>query len=55
MSTMTRDELSMGGDERSVWSRLGEVARTVGDAVATPRGAAPDRAARAGVRQRKHW
>ncbi len=40
---------------RSTWSRVGDVAKALGDAVATPRGAAPDRAARAGVTQRKHW
>jgi|GEM_PF-2141454 len=42
---MTRDGLTMDRYERSAWRRLGDVARTVGDAIATPRGAAPDRAA----------
>jgi hypothetical protein len=45
----------MTTNTNSAWRRMGDVARVLGDAVATPRGAAPDRAARAGVRQRKHW
>jgi hypothetical protein len=39
---------------RSAWSRVSGAAKILGEAVATPRGAAPDRAARMGVRQRKH-
>jgi hypothetical protein len=38
----------------STWSRVSGAARVLGEAIATPRGAAPDRAARMGVRQRKH-
>jgi hypothetical protein len=40
---------------RSTWRRVGDVARVLGDAAAMPRGAAPDRAARAAMTQRKHW
>jgi hypothetical protein len=39
-------------DARTTWRRMGDAARTLGDAVATPRGSAPDRAlARAGGRE----
>jgi hypothetical protein len=41
---MKRDGLTMDQYERSGRRRLGGVARALGDAVATPRGAAPDRA-----------
>ena len=42
-------------DDEKCMEPVGDVARVLGEAVATPSGAAPDRAARAGVRQRKHW
>jgi hypothetical protein len=45
----------MTTNARNAWRRVGDAAKTLGEAMATPRGAAPDRAARAGVRQRKHW
>ena len=38
----------------TVWRRVGDAARALGDAVATPRGAAPDRAARSAALRREH-
>lgn len=40
---------------RDAWTRIGGVARVLGDAVATPRGAAPDRAGRGPVVGGKRW
>jgi hypothetical protein len=39
---------------RTAWLRMSDVARALGDAVATPRGAAPDRAARSSALRREH-
>ncbi len=39
----------------TVWRRLGDAARALGDAVATPRGAAPDRAVRSAAQRREHY
>ena len=38
-----------------VWRRLGDAAKALGDAVATPRGAAPDRAVRNAAQRREHF
>ncbi|HEX5641746.1 MAG TPA: hypothetical protein VFZ86_05315 [Thermoleophilia bacterium] len=38
--------------EHTTWSRLGDAARALGDAVATPRGAAPGRADRSAAMRR---
>ena len=46
---MTQDARTM------VWRRLGDAARALGDAVATPRGAAPDRAVRSAALRREHY
>jgi hypothetical protein len=40
---------------RDAWDRLGGVARVLGDAVATPRGAAPDRAPLGSYVGGKRW
>jgi hypothetical protein len=40
---------------RTAWRRAGGVARTLGEAMATPRGAAPDRAARQAALRREHF
>ena len=39
----------------TVWRRVGDAARTLGDALATPRGAAPDRAVRNAATRREHF
>ena len=39
----------------TVWRRVGDAARALGDAVATPRGAAPDRAIRQAALRREHY
>ena len=39
----------------NVWRRVGDAARALGDAVATPRGAAPDRAVRSAATRREHF
>jgi hypothetical protein len=44
----------MTTNARSAWRRVGDAARTLGEAVATPRGAAPDRAARSAALRREH-
>jgi hypothetical protein len=46
----------MTQDERTnVWRRrLGDAAKALGDAVATPRGAAPGRAVRDAAQRREH-
>ena len=46
---MTQDARTM------VWRRLGDAARALGDAVTTPRGAAPDRAVRSAALRREHY
>ena len=46
---MTQNERTM------VWRRLGDAAKALGDAVATPRGAAPDRAIRGAALRREHY
>lgn len=38
----------------SAWRRMSDVAKVLGDAVATPRGAAPDRAVRSAALRREH-
>ena len=44
----------MTQNARTTWSRVGDAARALGDAVATPRGAAPDRAVRNAALRREH-
>ena len=39
----------------TVWRRVEDVARTLGDAVATPRGEAPDRVVRNAALRREHY
>ncbi len=39
----------------NVWRRFGDAARVLGDAVATPRGASPDRAVRNAAQRREHY
>jgi len=39
----------------NAWRRLGDAARALGDAVATPRGEAPDRAVRNAAQRREHY
>ena len=39
----------------TAWRRLGDAAWALGDAVATPRGAAPDRAIRQAALRREHY
>ena len=41
--------------QTNMWRRLGDAAKTLGDAVATPRGAAPDRAVHSAARRREHF
>jgi hypothetical protein len=38
-----------------VWRRLGDAVTALGDAVATPRGAAPDRAVHTAARRREDF
>ena len=38
----------------TMWRRVGDAARALGDAVATPRGEAPDRAVRSAALRREH-
>jgi hypothetical protein len=38
-----------------IWRRIGDAAKTLGDAVATPRGAAPDRAVHGAAQRREHF
>jgi hypothetical protein len=45
----------MTTNARNAWSRFGDVARALGEAVATPRGAAPDRAVRQAALRREHF
>jgi hypothetical protein len=45
----------MTTNARSTWRRMGDVAKVLGDAVATPRGAAPDRAVRSAALRREHF
>ncbi len=51
---MTRDGLEYE-HERGMWRRLGDAARALGDAAATPRGAAPDRALSTAAFRREHF
>ena len=44
----------MTANARNAWRRVGNAARTLGDAVGTPRGAAPDRAVRQAALRREH-
>ena len=44
----------MTTNARAAWRRLGDMARTLGDAAATPGGTAPDRAARTAALRREH-
>ena len=44
----------MTTNARSAWRRVGDAARVLGDAVATPRGSAPDRAVRQAALRREH-
>lgn len=39
---------------RTAWRRIGELARMLGDAAATPRGVAPDRAPRVAALRHEH-
>jgi hypothetical protein len=39
----------------TAWRRLGDAAKALGDAVATPRGAAPDRAIRQAALRRDRY
>ena len=45
----------MTENARTMWRRVGDAARALGDAVATPRGAAPDRAVRDAAQRREHF
>jgi hypothetical protein len=44
----------MTTNARNALSRVGDVARVLGDAMATPRGSAPDRAVRQASLRREH-
>jgi hypothetical protein len=44
----------MTTNARSAWSRVGDAAKALGDAMATPRGSAPDRAVRQATLRREH-
>ena len=39
----------------NAWRRVGDVARVLGDAVVTPRGAAPDRAVSIAAQRGEHF
>jgi hypothetical protein len=41
--------------QNTVWRRVGDAARALGDAVGTPGGAAPGRAARGAAQQRERF
>lgn len=49
MTIETRNDSEM---RNGLWHRVGDVAKVLGDAAATPRGAAPDRAVAGGRRER---
>ena len=44
----------MTTNARSAWRRVGDAARALGEAAATPRGAAPDRAVQRAAVRREH-
>ena len=44
----------MTENARTMWRRVGDAARALGDAVATPRGEAPDRVVRSAALRREH-
>jgi hypothetical protein len=43
------------GTRTNAWQRVGDAAKTLGDALATPRGAAPDRAVRNAATRHEHF